>query len=137
MGQVMSAAIPGSAWYTSAMGYAQVFARLGGVSGGLVATQRADGTVNAVIPWFPNPIFGEIAGCCHQRLVKADACSSEIWQCVSLIVERRQMVVAISQQHALDTDQYLVRGTERMDIVNHSVGDSVNRGPVAMLMGTT
>jgi hypothetical protein len=51
--QVMASALPGAAWYTSAMGYGQLFCRLAGISGGLVATQRADGTVNASYLGFP------------------------------------------------------------------------------------
>ena len=136
MAQVMSAAIPGSAWYTSAMGYAQVFARLGGVSGGLVATQRADGTVNASYLGFPIRFSAKLPDVATTLGGKPMLYFGNLAMS-SLIVERRQMVVAISQQHALDTDQYLVRGTERMDIINHAVGDSVNRGPVAMLVGTT
>ncbi len=136
MAQVMSAAIPGSAWYTSAMGYAQVFARLGGVSGGLVATQRADGSVNASYLGFPIRFSAKLPDVATSLGSKPMLFFGNLAMS-SLIVERRQMVVAISQQHALDTDQYLVRGTERMDIINHSVGDSVNRGPVAMLVGTT
>jgi hypothetical protein len=34
------------------------------------------------------------------------------------------------------SDQILIRGTQRLDIVNHSVGDAGTRGAIAMLVGT-
>jgi HK97 family phage major capsid protein len=109
--------------------------RLAGTSGGLVATQRADGTVNASYLGFPIRFSAKLPDVATTLAAKPMVFFGNL-QMSSLNVERRQMVVAISQQHALDTDQYLIRGTERMDIINHSCGDSVNRGPVAMLVGT-
>ena len=53
MAGVLAAAIPGAAWYTSATGYAQVICRLAAVSGGLVATQRPDGTISTNFLGFP------------------------------------------------------------------------------------
>ena len=46
MAGVMATAIPGAAWYTSAIGYAQTLCRLAGVSGRLYATMRPDGTIS-------------------------------------------------------------------------------------------
>jgi HK97 family phage major capsid protein len=116
MAQVMSSAIPGAAWYTSAMGYGQLFSRLAGNSGGLVATQRADGTVNASYLGFPIRFSAKLPDVSSTLAGKPMLCFGNLTMS-SRIVERRQMVVAISQQHGLDTDQFLVRGTERMDIV--------------------
>src|SRR6185312_14732163 len=42
---VMAAALPGAAWYTSATGYALTIYRLAATTGGLVATQRPNGTI--------------------------------------------------------------------------------------------
>jgi len=53
----------------------------------------------------------------------------------SLIVERRQTIVAISRQRALENDQIQVRGTRRSDIINHSTGSATAAGPVAVLLG--
>ena len=136
MAQVMASAIPGSAWYCSAMAYGQLFCRLAGVTGGLVATQRPDGTVNASYLGFPIRFSAKLPDVSSTLAGKPMLFFGNLAMS-SVLVERRQMVVAISQQHNLDADQYLIRGTERMDIVNHSVGDAVNRGPVAMLVGTT
>jgi HK97 family phage major capsid protein len=136
MAQVLASAVPGSAWYTSAMGYAQLFCRLAGISGGLVAEQRADGTIDASYLGFPVRFSAKLPDISTTLAGKPMLYFGNLAMS-SMIVERRQMIVAISRQHNLDTDQYLVRGTERMDIINHSTGDAVNRGPVAMLVGTT
>jgi hypothetical protein len=45
-------------------------------------------------------------------------------------------VAAASRERALDTDQVLVRGVQRCDLINHTVGDASTRGPIAMLVGT-
>jgi HK97 family phage major capsid protein len=50
---VLGAAIPGSAWYISALGFAQTICRISAVSGGLVARQTDDGTVEATFMGFP------------------------------------------------------------------------------------
>ena len=135
MAQVMGSAIPGAAWYCSPLAYGQLFCRLSVLTGGLVATQRPDGTVNASYLGFPVRFSSKLPDTTAALTGKPMLYFGNLAMS-SMIVERRQMVVAISEQHALDTDQYLVRGTERMDIVNHDCGDVSNRGPVAMLVGT-
>jgi hypothetical protein len=56
----------------------------------------------------------------------------------SVLVERQpQTVMAISRDRAMDTEQILVRGVQRLDIINHSVGEASSIGPVAMLTGTS
>jgi HK97 family phage major capsid protein len=136
MAQVLASAVPGAAWYTSAMGYGQLFCRLAGVSGGLIAEQRADGTISASYLGFPIRFSAKLPDISTTLAGKPMLFFGNLAMS-SVIVERRQMVVAISRQHNLEADQYLIRGTERMDIINHSVGDVLNRGPVAMLVGTT
>ena len=55
----------------------------------------------------------------------------------TVIVERQpQTIIAISRDRAMASDQILIRGTQRLDIVNHSVGDAGTRGAIAMLVGT-
>jgi hypothetical protein len=56
----------------------------------------------------------------------------------SVLVERQaQTIIAVSRERAIDADQVLVRGVQRCDIVNHTVGDASTRGPIAMLVGTS
>jgi hypothetical protein len=40
----------------------------------------------------------------------------------------------LSFHRALDQDQVLVRGVQRLDVINHTVSDAATRGPIAMLV---
>jgi len=137
MAGVLATAIPGAAWYTSATGYAQTICRIAAVGGGLVARQRADGTINANFLGFPVNFSGKLPDIPTTLAGKPMLFFGNL-ALSSVIVERQQQtVIAISRDRALDTDQVLVRGVRREDIVNHDVGDANTRGPIAMLVGTT
>jgi HK97 family phage major capsid protein len=135
MSGVLATAVSGAAWYISAAGFAQAFCRLAAVSGGLVATQRPDGTISANYLGFPVRFSGKLPDAASLT-GKAMLFFGNL-KMSSVIVERQQQtVVAISRDRALDTDQILVRGVQRCDIINHTVGDANTRGAVAMLVGT-
>jgi HK97 family phage major capsid protein len=137
MAGVLATAIPGAAWYTSATGYAQTICRLAAVAGGLVARQRADGTISANFLGFPVNFSGKLPDVSTTLAGKPMLFFGNLAMS-SVIVERQQQtVIAISRDRALDADQVLVRGVRREDIVNHAVGDANTRGPIAMLVGTT
>ena len=133
---VLASAIPGSAFYTSAIGYAQTFCRLAGVSGGLTATKRTDGTIDASFLGFPVRFSGKLPNVSTTLATKPMLYFGNL-QMSSVLVERQQQtIMAISRDRAMDTEQVLVRGVQRCDIINHSVGDANNVGPVAALIGT-
>jgi HK97 family phage major capsid protein len=137
MAGVLATAIPGAAWYTSATGYAQTICRLAGVGGGLVARQRADGTISANFLGFPVNFSGKLPDVPTTLAGKPMLFFGNLAMS-SVIVERKQQtVIAISRDRALDADQVLIRGVRREDIINHDVGDANTRGPIAMLVGTT
>jgi HK97 family phage major capsid protein len=137
MGAVLGSAIPGSAWYISALGFGQCFCRLASVGGGLTATMRPDGTISANYLGFPVRFSAKLPNTTSSLAGKPMLFFGNLAMS-SLLVERQaQMVIAISRERALDADQILVRATERIDIINHSVGDATNPGAVAMLVGTT
>ena len=48
----------------------------------------------------------------------------------SAIGDRRSVMIARSNERYFDTDQIGLRGTERFDINNHDLGDSINAGPL-------
>jgi HK97 family phage major capsid protein len=137
MAGILATAIPGAAWYVSASAYALCFCRLAANSGGLVARQRADGTINANYLGFPVNFSGKLPDVPTTLAGKPMLFFGNLAMS-SVIVERQQQtVIAISRDRALDADQVLIRGVRREDIVNHDVGDANTRGPVAMLVGTT
>jgi HK97 family phage major capsid protein len=133
---VLATAIPGAAWYVSSVAYALTICRLAAVSGGLVATTRADGTIQASYLGFPVRFSGKLSNVTTGLVGKPMLFFGNL-KMSSVIVERNtQTVIAVSRDRAFDTDQVLVRGTQREDIVNHTVGDASNRGPIAMLVGS-
>ena len=137
MAGVLATAIPGAAWYTSATGYAQTICRLAAVSGGLVATQRPDGTINASYLGFPVRFSGKLPDVSTSLASSAMLFFGNLAMSSVLVERQAQTIIAISRDRALDTDQILVRGVQRCDIINHSVGDASTRGPIAMLVGTS
>ncbi len=137
MAGILATAIPGAAWYVSASAYALCFCRLAANSGGLVARQRADGTISANYLGFPVNFSGKLPDVPSGLAGKPMLFFGNLAMS-SVIVERQQQtVIAISRDRALDADQVLIRGVRREDIVNHDVGDANTRGPIAMLVGTT
>src|ERR1700680_1188822 len=134
IGQVMGSAIPGSAWYCSALAYGQLFCRLTATAGGLFVTGEGGAGSQANYLGFPLrfsaklPNIGTTLSGLPMLFFGNLAMSS-------VIVERRATIVALSRQRALENDQVLVRGTRRSDIVNHSTGSAVAAGPVAVLLG--
>jgi HK97 family phage major capsid protein len=136
MAGVLATAIPGAAWYTSATGYAQTICRLAAASGGLVATMRPDGTISASFLGFPVRFSGKLPDVSTSLTGKAMLFFGNLGMSSVLVERQQQTIVAISHSRALDTDQILVRGVQRCDIINHTVGDTSTRGAVAMLVGT-
>jgi HK97 family phage major capsid protein len=135
MAGVLATAIPGAAWYTSATGYAQTICRLGAIAGGLVAMQRPDGTISANFLGFPVRFSGKLPDVSTDLSTKPMLFFGDLSQSSVLVERQQQTIIAISHDRALDADQVLVRGVQRCDIVNHSVGDASTRGSVAMLVG--
>jgi HK97 family phage major capsid protein len=137
MAGVLATAIPGACWYTSAVGYAQLFCRLAANSGGLVATLRPDGPINAHYLGFPVRFSAELPNVQTSLASQAMLFFGNLAMS-SLIVERQpQAVIAFSRDRYMDKDQILIRGIERCDIINHAVGSTSTLGAVAMLVGTT
>jgi HK97 family phage major capsid protein len=134
---VLATAIPGAAWYTSAVGYAQTICRLAAVSGGLTATMRPDGTIAASYLGFPVRFSGKLQNVSTDLSGKAMLFFGNLAMSSVLVERNQQTIIAISRARALDTDEVLVRGIERLDIINHTVGDAATCGPIAMLTGTT
>ncbi|MGY3443702.1 phage major capsid protein [Bradyrhizobium sp. USDA 4473] len=136
MAGVIAAGIPGAAWYTSAIGYAQVFCRLAATSGGLVATTNPDGTIQASYLGFPVRFSGKLPNVTTSLAGKPMMFFGDLTKSSVLVERQAQTILAISRDRAMDSDQVLVRGVQRCDIVNHDVGDASTLGPVAMLVGT-
>jgi HK97 family phage major capsid protein len=55
----------------------------------------------------------------------------------SSLGDRRQVRVFPSEHRYMDLDQIGILGTERIDIVNHDVGDATNPGSIVALVGSS
>ena len=104
MAGVLAAAIPGAAWYTSATGYAQTICRLAAVSGGLVATQRPDGALDANYLGFPVRFSGKLQDVPTSLTGKAMLFFGNLAMSSVLVERQAQTILAISQHRALDAD---------------------------------
>jgi HK97 family phage major capsid protein len=146
MGGVLATAIPGAAWFVSQLAYAQTLCRLAAVSGGLVATKRADGTIDASYLGFNVVFSSKLPNTSSSLAGRAMLYFGDLRKTSTLVERQAQAVLAISRDRALDTDQVLMRGVERIDLINHlgipsaniaSGSTGADLAPVAMLVGTT
>jgi HK97 family phage major capsid protein len=145
MSGVLATAIPSAAFYVSNLAYAQTLCRLAAVSGGLTATKRPDGTIDASYLGFPVIFSGKLPNTSSSLAGKPMLFFGDLSKTSTLVERQSQTVLAITHDRALDADQVLIRGTERIDVINHmgtpaanlsSGSTGADLAPVAMLVGT-
>ncbi len=134
VGAVMGAAIAGARWFVHPKAFA-CFARLSAIGGGLVTRLGPNGELIANYLGFPIEFSAKLLDGSSSMIGKPMIYFGDL-SMSSVLVEARPMAVAASYQTALDADQVLIRGTERMDIINHSTGDAATNAPIAALLGT-
>jgi hypothetical protein len=118
---------------------------LAAVSGGLTATKRADGTIDASYLGFRVIFSGKLPNSSSSLAGKPMLFFGDLSKTSTLVERQAQTVIAISRDRALDADQVLMRGVERIDLINHMGAPTANLAsgstgadlaPVAMLVGT-
>jgi HK97 family phage major capsid protein len=134
---VQASAIPDSAFYMNKKAYGSIVVRLASTAGGLVATVGPGGQINASWLGFPVRFSNSIPETAGSNL--PIMFFGSLRRAVTL-VERRATTVALSWQAAkggtFESDQCLVRGTERLAIIAHDYTNG-SAGPISMLVGTT
>src|SRR5207302_1863092 len=125
-------ALPRARWFISTYGYGQTFARLAATTGGLVAT-IVDGRLQANYLGFP-VTFAHVLPTSGSQTGKVMIAFGDM-QLATTIGDRRTVGLRRSDQRFMDSDQIAFLGTERVDIVVHSLGDSSLAGPVVGLVG--
>jgi HK97 family phage major capsid protein len=129
IGKLPAYALPGAAWFASQMGFATVFCRLASTAGGII---MQDGLptfmgfpvrVTQVLPQVTTDLSGSV------MLLFGDL------SLAATLGERRGVTIARSEGRHLELDQIAWRGTERVDIVVHDVGDASTAGPIVALVG--
>jgi HK97 family phage major capsid protein len=133
MGKLPAYALPCAKWFSSQMGFATVFCRLAATAGGIIM-QNVNGRwvptfmgfpvqISQVLPQVTTDLSGSV------MLMFGDL------SLATTLGERRGVTVARSEGRYLDQDQIAWRGTERVDIVVHDLGDNTTAGPVVGLVG--
>jgi HK97 family phage major capsid protein len=135
MAGVLATGITDAKWYISATGYAQTMARLAGTGGGLVAYQRADGTIRANYLGFPVVFSSKLPNVQSSLSGKLMMAFGDLSQSSVIADSQSGTAIDVSEDRYLDSDQVAVRGVRRLDIVNHSIGDASTYGPIAALYG--
>ena len=127
-------ALPGAKLFISNFGYGATLCRLAGTNGGLVATIGPDGQLSANYNGFPVVIcqsLPQISGSLSGKVMAAFGDLS----LAATLGERRQISLNTSNDRYLEFDQIAIVGTERVDIVNHDLGDNTTAGPMVFLVG--
>lgn len=126
-------ALPNAKFICSQPAFSLVFSRLVGAAGG----QTTDTLAGAIQPrYLGYPIV------ISQKMPTSTGDLSDVSMILfgdmslsSVMGDRRGVTVRSSEHVYFATDQIAIRGTERMDIVHHSLGDTTTAGPVVALIG--
>jgi HK97 family phage major capsid protein len=133
IGKLPAYALPGAAWFGSQMAFATVFCRLAATSGGIIM-QNIGGRLVPTFMGFPVQLTQALPQVTTTLLNQVMLCFGDL-SLAATLGERRGVTVARSEGRYLDQDQIAWRGTERVDIVNHDLGDNTTAGPIVGLMG--
>lgn len=121
---------PDTGWYVSKFFWGSVMSRLLRAAGGVTAEELEDGR---------RRIFNGYPVYVSQSMPKVSASGQvcALFGSLSLASDfgdRRRTMISASGHRHLDTDEIGVLGTERFDILVHSVGSTAEAGPVVGLV---
>lgn len=121
----------GAAWYISPAGFAASMARLRYAAGGNTV-ETIGGGANETFLGYPVNLVHVM-----DTTLGADASKVKVLFAnlglSSIYARRRDFSVKLYDQVYATTDQLLLQGTSRFDIVHHSLGDNTTAGPVIAL----
>jgi HK97 family phage major capsid protein len=135
IGKLPAYALPNAKFYISQLGFATVFERLIASAGG-----NSISTLNGEIQYrylgFPIIISQKMPAVSTTLNGSIMMLFGDLAK-ASAMGERRSVTIKRSDERYFDADQIGLLGTERVDIVNHDLGDNTNAGPIVGLVGTT
>jgi HK97 family phage major capsid protein len=132
MAQVRVSALPRAAWFVSVTGFG--LGMLTGVSGAFLDRGIVDGVSTPYFNGFPVIFTQKLPLVSSSLSGKMMAAFGSLYD-GAVLGQRRGITIARSDQRYLDTDQLAILGTERIDIVNHDMGDNSLAGSMAVLVG--
>ena len=124
-------------WYCSQAFRANVFHRLAIAATGVSAAEIASMKMVEEFMGYPiirNPLMPAGVVSVYNGTILAAFGDLRM---AAALGDRRDMTVQISTERWFEFDQLGVKGTERIDIVVHDIGDNTNAGPLVGLCGNT
>jgi HK97 family phage major capsid protein len=121
----------GAAWYISPAGFAASMARLRYAAGGNTVEQVGGGVTEQFLG-FPVNYVHVLDGTLGADPGKVKVLFANLGLS-SIYARRRDFAVRMYDQVYATTDQLLLQGTMRFDVVHHSLGDNTTAGPVVAL----
>lgn len=119
------------AWYVSQYGFATSMARLAYAGGGNT-TQQIGGGFGPSFLGYPVRISQTLNSAAGSDVSKIKALFGSL-SLASTMGERRGVTIATSPDRYFEQDQIAIRGTERIDINVHDLGDNTTPGPIIAL----
>ena len=121
----------GAQWYISPTGFASSMARLRYAAGGNTS-ETLGGATNETFLGFPVNLVHVMDSTLGADANKVKVLFGNLGLS-SIYARRRDFSVRMYDQVYATTDQLLLQGTMRFDIVHHSLGDNTTAGPVVAL----
>ena len=121
----------GAAWYISPAGFAASMARLRYAAGGNTVEQVGGGVSEQFMGYRVNLVH-VMDGTLGSDPSKVKVLFANLGLS-SIYARRRDFSVRMYDQVYATTDQLLLQGTMRFDVVHHSLGDNTTAGPVVAL----
>jgi HK97 family phage major capsid protein len=130
---VQASAIPNAAWYCSQTCFSQTFLRLAGGTG-FLPVENIDGIMTPRYLGFPVILTQKLPLIQTTLSGKVMLAFGDMYL-GGVLGQRRSITLARSADRYFDQDEIAVLGTERFHAVIHDIGDSVNAGAIAALVG--
>lgn len=131
LGKLPQYAIPNAKWFASQYGFAASMARLAYAGGGNTVTQIGGG-VGPSFLGYPVVISQVLNSAAGSDVSKIKVLFGDL-RLAAMMGERRGITIATSSERYFDQDQLAIRGTERIDINVHDLGDNTTPGPIIAL----
>ncbi len=119
-------------WYVHQAAWANVLQRLAAAQGGVTWRETNDGTPTMTFLGFDVVISQVLQS-------STGDISDAVWglfgdiSMSSTFGDRKTVEVQTSTERFFDIDQTAIRGIERIDIVNHDMGDNTDAGPIIIM----
>lgn len=133
MSLVPTYALSGAKWYCSQVAWSLVFERIMAAAGGNTIDTLTGAVRKAFMGYAAEitPSMPSSTGSLDNQVMIA---FGNLRQAATL-GDRRQMSLMVSDHRFMELDQIAIRGTQRVDINVHDLGDGTTAGPIVGLVG--